>query len=100
MACEVCLGKGSRPCPVCGEEPKKIDCPNCDGIGLVNCTAFKLNSREIIDVSAQTYIDLPYDEEEAHLWEHKMFKGDADICPICNGHGKVYEIEGEYMPVK
>lgn len=100
MACDVCQGRGSRPCPVCGEEPEKIECPHCGGYGLVNCTAFKLNSEDVEDVSAETFINLPFDEEEAHLWEHKMFKGDADICPICNGQGKVYVIDGEYHPVR
>lgn len=87
-------------CNVCGEELKMIDCPGCGGFGLINCTAYKLNSKDTIDVSAETFVKLPFDEEEAHLWEHKMFKGEADICPICNGQGKVYNIDGEYLPVR
>ena len=31
--CEIC--KGHPNCPVCGEEVEMIECPECDGTGVV-----------------------------------------------------------------
>lgn len=99
MWCDVCMGINTRRCPVCGTEPEKITCPNCGGFGLVNCTAVKVDSEDAIDVSAETYLNLPFDESEAMLWEQQLYRGNADICPVCRGQGKVWTEDGEYYPI-
>lgn len=98
MACDVCQGRGSHSCPVCGEH-KRLRCPKCDGVGLVDCVAYKIGSEETFDVTASFFASLPFDEEHAHFREDKLFRGESMKCPLCEGLGHVYLGEdGNYYP--
>lgn len=97
--CDVCRGKNSQFCPICGHPPVKKTCPKCDGYGLVDCTAYDIPSNKLVSITAQEYIDLPEEEEQALLWGLSQCRGDAVVCPCCLGKGKVYEEDGEYIPI-
>lgn len=93
--CEVCMGRNSEKCPVCGPRPsEKITCPHCGGWGVVNCVAYEVGTDDVVDVTGAFYSSLPDTEDEA-LW---LYKGDAERCPECLGSGKVYEEDGQYYP--
>lgn len=99
MACDVCQGRGSHACPVCGET-KVIPCPNCDGYGYVNCVAYKIDSEETFDVSPSFFDALPSDEEHAHFRDDKLYQGECERCHFCEGSGNVFQLEdGSYLPV-
>jgi hypothetical protein len=102
MACDVCLGRNSEKCPVCGKRPEKMVCPECRGYGMVDCTAYKvLDDDGEIDVTPATFVALPETEEAALAQHKKYYKGDYSCCPVCCGCGEVYEeSEGEYYPAK
>lgn len=99
MACDICLGRNEEKCPVCGTPTEKIKCPMCEGYGLLNCEAYIVDSDDSEFVSAERYLNLPLTEEQARLWGQKLFRGDADVCQTCCGHGEVFEEDGEYYPI-
>lgn len=97
--CDECRGRNSQSCPVCHEPRIPIECPKCNGVGLVECVAYIVDSDGFKIVAPEDYAMLPHTEDEARLWGSLLFQGDAEICPCCLGKGRVYEEDGEYIPI-
>ena len=66
--CTVCNGIG---CPCCWEEPKTMNCPECDGNGYIIYN----DDGDLIT------------EEEYNASPAEYFK---DACDVCNGEGYIY----------
>jgi len=74
--CSVCNGIG---CPCCWEEPKTMDCPECEGNGYIIYN----DDGDLIT------------EEEYNASPAEYFK---DACDVCNGEGYIYcDLTVKYM---
>ena len=93
------MGVNSEKCPVCSTAPKPIECPKCNGVGLIECIAYYVDADGLKEVAAEDYVNLAHSEDEARLWGASLFQGDSQVCPCCLGKGRVYEAEGEYFPI-
>lgn len=93
------MGINSSKCPVCGRPPKIVECPECEGYGIVDCEAYFVDSEDLEEVTAAEYISLP-DEDEAVKRGLERYKGDSRRCPCCLGRGRVYEEDDDkYYPI-
>ena len=92
MACEVCMGINSRNCPVCGEEPQWMQCPDCGGYGVTECTAYNIVTGEEVDVTPTAYVMLPDDEDIARHKRQNYCKGEYCRCSLCGGEGVIYAL--------
>ena len=90
MSCDVCRGTNSRNCPVCGEQPEMIFCPECRGLGLKKCYAMSMRTGTEIEVTAETYMGIPETEDEARMNGRKYYRSDAEECEFCGGTGEVW----------
>jgi hypothetical protein len=91
MACDVCLGRNSERCPICGTPKVKITCPTCKGFGFTDCTALDIYTDEVTDVTPTAYFLLPDTPDEARAKGLRFCKDDACRCPHCWGEGVVPE---------
>jgi hypothetical protein len=71
--CRVCDSFGGIGCPVCEDERTTVECPECDGLGLLHFD----EDGERITV-----------EEYYILGESKCI---VDYCETCNAKGYRYE---------
>lgn len=92
MACDVCMGINSMKCPVCGPQPQKMQCPECGGYGMTDCTAWNIQTGEMVDVTQTTFIMLPEDENIARHKRQNYCKGDYCTCMMCGGEGVIYAV--------
>lgn len=92
MSCSVCAGYSSYNCPCCGEEPRMIVCPDCQGSGYTPYMAFDIRCRRIIPVNELAYDILPLDEDEAESRGMRYCKVEIEVCRTCNGAGEIEDI--------
>lgn len=90
MSCSVCAGYSSYNCPVCGEEVRMMECPDCKGEG-VEYFAFDTRQRVFRKVAELAYMILPPDEDEAKGMGMRWCQGCVERCPTCNGEGEIPE---------
>ena len=90
MSCSICAGHSSYNCPCCGEEARMVDCPDCEGNGVVYY-AFHITERRFKKVTELAYTILPQDEDEARYMRGKWCQGDILKCPTCKGEGEIPE---------
>lgn len=91
MACDICLGKNEKKCPVCGGPQEMEECPRCEGYGVVDCTAYDIVTEDVKSVKPDEYFSLPDTEEQAIAIGLRFCKADACRCPSCWGEGKILE---------
>ena len=91
MSCSVCAGYSSYNCPCCGEEPRMIVCPDCQGSGYTPYMAFDVRTRKTTPVSELAYEILPIDEDEALSRGMRYCKVEIEICHTCGGSGEIPE---------
>lgn len=89
MSCDVCRGTNSSRCPVCGGHSEPGPCPECRGIGLVNCYALSMKTGEEIEVTAETFLCLPETEEEARRAGRYYYRAYSEGCRRCDGTGEI-----------
>ena len=89
MNCPVCAGYSGVSCPVCGYQPSMQVCPTCKGTGMTPYKAFNIHTRNEVEVTRETWICLPYDENVAEIEGKNYCRGERDICPKCHGKGEI-----------
>lgn len=94
MGCSVCMGTNSQSCPVCGERWERVTCMKCRGLGIINCYAIDLRTDQDVDVTAETFLALPIDEQAARKAGQWYYQGDAEECDKCDGAGEIYRTAG------
>ena len=98
--CDVCRGTNSSRCPVCGEQDELVICPECGGTGYGLCWAIDLRTGNEVEVTAETYVILPDDIQEAQRKGNHYSKSYADDCELCMGRGEVWEdSDGNYRAI-
>lgn len=93
MSCSVCAGYSSHNCPVCGEEVRMVECPDCGGMGRLPYLAYDMRTGRVLPVTETTWVMLPEDKTEAESRRMHSFKyGDGGCeCPTCKGMGEIPE---------
>lgn len=98
--CDVCLGINSHLCPVCGDQLDKVCCPECRGLGLKKCFAISIKTGKELEVTAETYMGLPENEDVARVMGRHYYRSDAEDCSFCGGVGEVWQDQrGDYHKV-
>lgn len=92
MACDVCKGINTKDCPVCGTPPRWMECPECGGYGMTDCTAWNIMTEEVVDVTPTAFMMLPDTEEEARRKRQNYCKNDCGECQLCGGKGRIYAV--------
>lgn len=65
-------------------------CPVCEGLGTIY-TTFNIKTRTTKEVSEYDYSLLPDEEDEAEERGEEWVKESEEICPHCDGMGRVEE---------
>lgn len=98
MSCSVCQGYSSDKCPVCNEGVRSVECPDCHGTGKTPWLAWNMNECRIEEVTKETWMTLPEDEEEADLLtirgkrqRYCRYEEGGYVCRTCNGDGRLPE---------
>lgn len=69
-------------------EPDMQECPDCKGTGKVY-TAWNMNTGECREVSEETWLCLPQDEDTAIMRRSAWVQNEPENCPTCNGEGEI-----------
>ncbi|MBQ3023268.1 MAG: hypothetical protein IJD91_08120 [Clostridia bacterium] len=91
MYCDVCMGINSHKCPVCGEQPRQIECPTCGGSGAVAYWAMNLETEEETTVTFEAWSCIPETAEEARSRGQKWHRLEMEKCEECDGTGLIWE---------
>lgn len=90
MSCSVCAGHSAYNCPCCGETVTMVECPDCEGSGLIHY-AFDTHHRRMMRVTELAFLILPEDEDDARYLGVRWCKGCVEVCDTCKGEGEIQE---------
>lgn len=93
MSCPICAGYAVTSCPVCGPQERVVTCPDCNGTGMMPYKAFNIHTRNEVEVTRETWVCLPYDEDQAAREGKRYCRADRDICPACQGLGEIEQAD-------
>jgi len=86
------------------DEPEMKECPVCNGTGHTGYRAFNIRTRTETNVTKQTWLCLPMDEDAAYDAGQNYCRLELETCQECGGTGKVEDdndpwdfLEDEYM---